>query len=270
MSEETNETAAAVAADGGGAQKAPATFRVILGEKVGMTQIFHPKDKNLYDVTIVKAGPCPVLRVKSADSKDGYNAVQLGFGLSREKSCSKSQLGQFKAAGVSPQKYVREIRVPDVKGLASGQTVALDVAFKSGDYVDVQGVTKGHGFTGVMKRHNFRGLPASHGASDKERSPGSLASRRSLGRVLPGQRMAGRMGHEITSTLKVEVIQVDPDKSLIYLAGPVPGPRGGLVTISETVKTKKFRTEPAKTAVRKDKMGNVIKPGAAPAKAAKK
>lgn len=258
MSEQTTETKTE-----NGAKKAPATFRAILGEKVGMTQIFHPKDKNLYDVTIVKAGPCPVLRVKTADSGDGYSAVQLGFGSRPEKSCSKAELGQFKAAGVGPAKHVREIRVADPKGFEVGQTVAVDAIFKTGDYVDVQGVTKGRGFAGAMKRHNFRGLPASHGASDKQRSPGSLASRRSLGRVMPGQRMAGHHGATVTSTIKLEVIQVDPAESLIYVAGPVPGPRGGLVTISETYMSKKFRTEAKAPAVKKDKMGNIIKPGAA-------
>lgn len=261
MSEQTTETKAE-----NGAKKAPATFRAILGEKVGMTQVFHPKDKNLYDVTVVKAGPCPILRVKTADSKDGYNAVQLAFGSKKEKSFTKAELGQFKAAGAGPAKHVREIRVKDTKGLEAGQTVTVDGIFKPGDYVDVQGVTKGRGFAGVIKRHGFLGLPASHGASDKERSPGSLASRRALGRVLPGQRMAGHHGHTVTSTIKIEVIQVDPDQSLIYVAGPVPGPRGGLVTISETYMSKKFRTEVKAPAVKKDKMGNIIKPGAAKGK----
>lgn len=257
MSEQTTETKAE-----NGAKKAPATFRAILGEKVGMTQVFHPKDKNLYDVTVVKAGPCPILRVKTADSKDGYNAVQLAFGSKKEKSFNKSELGQFKAAGVTPAKHVREIRVPDTKGLEAGQTVTVDGIFKPGDYVDVQGVTKGRGFAGVMKRHGFLGLPASHGASDKQRSPGSLASRRSLGRVMPGQRMAGHHGATVTSTIKIEVVQVDPEQSLIYVAGPVPGPRGGLVTISETYMSKKFRTEVKVATIKKDKMGNIIKPGA--------
>jgi len=249
-----------------GAKKAPATFRAILGEKVGMTQIFHPKDQNLYDVTIVKAGPCPILRVKTNDSKDGYNAVQLAFGSRRDKVCSKSELGLFKKAGIPAARYVREIRVNDVTGLEAGQTVAVDTAFKPGDYVDVQGVMKGKGFAGVMKRHNFRGMPGSHGASDKERSPGSLASRRALGRVLPGQRMAGHYGATTTSTMKIEVVQIDPEKNLIYLAGAVPGPRGGLVTIYQTVKTKKFRTEIVRSTIKKDKMGNIIKPGVKPGK----
>ena len=249
-----------------GANKAPATFHAILGEKVGMTQIYHPKDQNLYDVTVVKAGPCPILRVKTADSTDGYNAVQLGFGARRDKTVTKSQLGQFKKAGVPTQRYVREIRVDDTKGLAAGQVVAPEVAFKPGDYVDVQGVIKGRGFAGVMKRHNFKGLPASHGASDKQRSPGSLASRRSLGRVMPGQRMAGHYGDTTTSTIKIEVVSIDPEKNLMYLAGAVPGARGGLVTIYQTYMAKKARTEIAKSSIKKDKMGNIIKPGAKPGK----
>ena len=249
-----------------GAKKAPATFHAILGEKVGMTQIYHPKDQLLYDVTVVKAGPCPILRVKTADSKDGYNAVQLGFGSRRDKTVTKAQVGQFKKAGVPTQRYVREIRVDDTKGLEAGQVVAADVAFKPGDYVDVQGVIKGRGFAGVMKRHGFRGLPASHGASDKQRSPGSLASRRALGRVMPGQRMAGHYGDVPLTTVKLEVVKIDPEQNLMYIAGAVPGARGGLVTIHQTYMTKKARVEVKVQTVKKDKMGNIIKPGAKPGK----
>lgn len=263
MSEQTTEATAPAT---GGVKKTPATFRAILGEKIGMTQIFHPKDQNLYGVTVIQAGPCPVLRVKKADSKDGYDAVQLGFGTIKDKSRNSAQRGQFKAAGVGSQKFVREIRAANMAGLEAGQTVLADT-FKTGDYVDVQGICKGKGFAGVMKRHNFKGLPASHGASDKERSPGSLASRRSLGRVMPGQRMAGHLGNTTTSTMKIEVVSVDLEKNLIYVAGAVPGPRGGLVTIYETVKTKKFRIDTVKSLIKKDKMGNIIKaavkPGAA-------
>ncbi|MDD5655754.1 MAG: 50S ribosomal protein L3 [Elusimicrobia bacterium] len=241
-----------------GAQKAPATFRTILGEKVGMTQVYGRRDNRLFGVTVVKAGPCPVVRVKTAAGPDGYNAVLIGYGRRDEKRLSKPELGQFKKAGLAPVRFTREIRVPDTAGLAAGQSVQLDGLFKVGDYVDVQGTTKGHGFAGVMKRHGFRGLPASHGASDKKRSPGSLASRRSLGRVLPGQRMAGHMGHETNTSLKLEIIKVDPRENLLFLAGAVPCPRGGLVTISETVKAKKRYVEPAKSAVKKDKMGNII------------
>ncbi len=238
-------------------QRAPVNFRCLLGLKVGMTQLYG-RHNRLFGVTVVKAGPCPVMRVKSAQGVDGYNAVQLAFGPKSEKNIARPELGQFKKAGVAPARWIREIRVPDVAGLAAGQTVMLDGVFKTGDFVDVQGTTKGRGFAGVMKRHGFRGMPASHGASDKERSPGSLASRRSLGRVLPGQRMAGHMGHVTETSLKLEVIKVEPDENLIYLAGAVPGPRGGLVTISETVKAKKHYTEPIRPTVLKDKMGNII------------
>jgi large subunit ribosomal protein L3 len=238
-------------------KRAPVTFRTLLGTKVGMTQMYG-RGNRLFGVSVVKAGPCSVVRVKSAQGIDGYNAVQICYGARSEKRFSKPELGQFKKAGVAPARWTREIRVADVKGLEAGQTVSVDGVFKPGDYVDVQGTTKGRGFAGVMKRHGFRGLPASHGASDKERSPGALASRRSLGRVLPGQRMAGHMGAETESTLKLEVIKVDPRENLIYLAGPVPGPRGGLVTVSETSNGKKHYTAPILPSVRKDKMGNII------------
>ena len=262
MSEQqTTETAAA-----GGLKKAPATFRTILGEKMGMTQIFHPKDKNLYGVTVIKAGPCQILRVKTVDSKDGYNALQLGFGSRKEKSCSKAMIGQFKAANAAPARYVREFRIADTKGFEAGQSVVADGIFKTGDYVDVQGVSKGIGFAGVMKRHGFAGLPASHGASDKQRSPGSLASRRALGRVMPGQRMAGHYGDVPLTTIKLEVVKIDPEQNLMYIAGAVPGARGGLVTIHQTYMTKKARVEVKVQTVKKDKMGNIIKPGAKPGK----
>lgn len=265
MAEQTAETAE-TKAESNGAKKAPATFRTILGEKVGMTQVYHPKDKGLYDVTIVKAGPCQVLRVKTADGKDGYNAVQLAYGEKKEKNVNKALLGQFKKAGVAAARWVKEVRVATTAGLEAGQTVTVDVGFKAGDYVDVQGTSKGHGFAGVIKRHGFLGLPASHGASDKERSPGSLASRRSLGRVLPGQRMAGHMGHETVTMQKLEIVQVDPEKNLLYVNGSVPGPKGGFVVVHETVKSKKARTEVQKAAIKKDKMGNIIKPAAPKAK----
>ena len=264
----TEKTETAVA-EAGAQKKTPGSFRYILGEKVGMTQVYHPRNKNLYDVTVVKAGPCPVLRVKTADSKDGYNAVQIAYGQAKEKGVGKAVMGQFKKAGAAPARWVKEIRVADPKGFEAGQSVTVDSIFKAGDYVDVQGTSKGKGFAGVMKRHNFRGLPASHGASDKQRSPGSLASRRSLGRVLPGQRMAGHMGAETVTMQKLELVQIDAAKNLYYVHGSVPGPIGGFVTVYETSKAKKARTEIQKNLIRKDKMGNIIKP-AAPKGGAKK
>ena len=254
--EQQPSPAAAPSGDGAAVTKAPTGFRHILGEKKGMTQVYDGQG-HLRAVTIIQAGPCTVSSLRTAD-KDGYTAVQLAFGKRKEKNVVKPLAGQFKAAGIAPAKALREFRTPDVKGFAVGQIVDIDGRFKPLDYVDVRGLTKGKGFAGVMKRHNFRGMPASHGASDKERSPGSLAARRSLGRVLPGQRMAGHMGHEMQSVQKIEVVQVDPAKNLIYVNGPVPGPVGSVVVVAETVKDKKVRVIRKIVQVLRDKMGNII------------
>jgi large subunit ribosomal protein L3 len=239
------------------AEKAPAVLRALIGEKLGMTRVFTQSGE-VRDVTVVKAGPCPIVRVKSADSRDGYSAVLLGYGERRAKNLAKPLGGQFKAAGVSPLRHLREIRVMDPKPFKVGQIADVAGRFTPGDYVDIQGVSKGKGFSGVMKRHGFHGMPASHGSSDKERSPGSLASRRSLGRVLKGQRMAGHQGNVTTTTQKVEVVQVDEKNHLLYLNGPVPGPRGGFVTVSETVKNLKRVRIIVKSTIKRDKMGNII------------
>lgn len=228
-------------------QKAPGSLRAILGRKTGVTQFFT-SDGECKAVTVVEAGPCTVLRVKAADGKDGYPAVLLGFGALREKATNKPTAGKFKAWGVEPKAFLKEIRVPSASGFAAGQVVDLAGRFAAGDFVDVQGTSKGKGFAGVMKRHHFRGMPASHGSSDKERSPGSLASRRSLGRVLPGQRMAGRMGGETVTVQKVAVVSVEPENNRLYLNGPVPGPAGSLVVVRETVKLiKKVRPKVAQS-----------------------
>ena len=256
MSEQKETTQEAADAS---AKKAPATFRTILSEKIGMTQVFGRKENLLFGVTVVKVGPCPVVQVKTEAGKDGYNAVKLAYGQRKEKNIPKPVLGQFKKAGAAPARWIKEIRVESTAGLEAGQSVTIDGVFKPGDYVDAQGTSKGKGFAGVMKRHNFKGLPASHGASDKQRSPGSLASRRSLGRVMPGQRMAGRMGGVTETVMKLEVIKVDAVNNLLYLNGSVPGPKHGFVTISETIKGPKARIDIVRSAIRKDKMGNIIK-----------
>ncbi|MBI3547722.1 MAG: 50S ribosomal protein L3 [Elusimicrobia bacterium] len=255
MAEETKEpqTQAASAAPEG--KKAPATFRSLLGVKRGMTQVFTD-DGKLHGVTVVEAGPCTVLAVRTPE-RDRYKAVQLAFGSRREKNMGKALVGQFKKAGFPAAKHVREFRVDDVAGFEVGQIVDMD-RFTPMDYVDVRSLSKGRGFAGVMKRHNFAGLPGSHGASDKERSPGSLTSRRALGRVLPGQRMAGHMGHEMTTVHKIEVVKTDPANHFLFLKGSVPGPRGSLIMITETVKNRKRRIIRKVSTVLRDKMGNII------------
>lgn len=258
MTETTENKPAAPAAG----KPAPATLRALLGEKMGMTQLFTDAGE-LKGVTVVKAGPCSVVRVKKADGPDGYNAVLLAFKDVREKSLNKPGLGELKKAGLGAMRHQREFRVKDSAGFEAGQTLTLDGRFAAGDYVDIQSKSKASGFEGAMKRHGFAGLPASHGASDKQRSPGSLASRRSLGKVLSGQRMAGRTGGVTHTSTKLAVIKVDAAENLIYLHGPVPGPAGGIVTIIETAANLKKVKAPVKSSgIKKDKMGNIIQPTA--------
>lgn len=247
------------------AKKAPAGFKSFLGIKRGMTQVYDTEGK-LFAVTEIEAGPCTVLRVRD-EKKDGYRAVQLGFGSAKEKSLASPLLGQFKKLGFAPMRFVREFRLKDVAGFEPGQVLDLEGRFTPGDYVDVRAYSKGKGFQGAMKRHGFAGLPASHGASDKERSPGSLASRRALGRVLPGQRMAGHTGYEMTTIQKMEVVKIDAAAHRIFINGAVPGPSGALVQLFETVKNKKHKSVVKAPTVLRDKMGNIIQTKSAKARA---
>ena len=231
---ETNAAPAAVKAE---VKKAPAALRFVIGEKLGMTQLFDDNG-NLSAVSVVKAGPCKIVRVRTQE-KDGYKAVALGFGEVKESKLNKPDSGNFKKLGVAPVLHIKECRVADVAGFEIGQEVDLGAIFKVGDYVDVQGKIKGRGFAGAMKRHGFAGGPASHGASDRERAPGGLASRRALGKVLSGQRMAGHYGAVTTTVSKIEVAKVDVENNLIFLKGSVPGAKGTIVSVLETSKPKK-------------------------------
>jgi large subunit ribosomal protein L3 len=232
-------------------KEAPVTFRMILGQKLGMTQVFD-EEGALKGVSVIKAGPCQVVNIRTSE-KDGYRAVCLGFGEVKKERLSKPMRGQFEKMKVEPSRHLQEYRVESVDGFEIGQSVLVNERFKVGDYIDVQGYTKGKGFAGAMKRHGFAGLPASHGASDKERSPGSIASRRSLGRVIPGQRMAGRMGQEKMTVPKLEVVKIDAENHLIYLNGSVPGARGSLVSIYETTKPMKRKPAPQAKSSKKAK-----------------
>lgn len=225
MAEETiQKTVGEVPQAGAGAGLAPASLRAILGQKLAMTQIFD-EHGFVVPITLLRAGPCLVSKVCTKE-KEGYGAVQLSFSLS-VKGRSKS--------------WLKEFRLADVSGFQPGQSVALGGIFKPGDYVDVTGVSKGKGFAGGVKRHGFRGGPATHGQSDRHRAPGSLTSRRSLGRVLPGQRMAGRMGGEKVTVQKLEVVQVLADENLIYVKGAVPGVSRGGIVVQETSRPSKHK-----------------------------
>ncbi|MFA4835428.1 MAG: 50S ribosomal protein L3 [Dehalococcoidia bacterium] len=198
----------------------------ILGKKIGMTQIFA-EDGAVVQVTAIEAGPCVVTQVKSR-GKEGYNAVQIGFGES--KHLNKPEKGHLQNTGAF--RHLREIRTEDVSGVEPGQKVSVDI-FQPGDIVDVIGTSKGRGFAGGVKRHHFRGGPKTHGQSDRHRAPGSVGGGTTLGKVFKGQRMAGHMGNARVTAKNLKVVRADPDRNLILVRGAVPGSRNGLVIIKK-------------------------------------
>ena len=209
------------------------TFRGLLGEKLGMTQVFDENNR-IVPVTVVKAGPCVVTQVRTPEV-DGYSAVQLGFGEIDPRKVNKPEGGHFAKAGVTPRRHLVELRTADAGEYSPGQELKADV-FAPGDRVDVVGVSKGKGFAGVMKRHGFKGLGASHGTERKHRSPGSVGACATPARIFKGMRMAGHMGHERVTVLNLEVVKADPDRNQLLVRGAVPGPKRGLVMVRSSVK----------------------------------
>jgi large subunit ribosomal protein L3 len=207
--------------------------KAIVGEKVGMTQIWDDQNRAV-PVTLVRVAPCRVVQVKTPES-DGYSAVQVTFGAKRPSRLNKPEQGHFAKAGVEPGKRLVELRVDDAAAYSIGQEISADV-LTAGELVDVTGVSKGKGYAGVMKRHNFSGLGAGHGTHKKHRAPGAIGACATPARVFKGTRMAGRMGHEQVTTLNLEVVQADPDRQILLIKGNVPGPRGGLVLIRDAVR----------------------------------
>ncbi len=202
----------------------------ILGKKVGMTQVFDDTGEAI-PVTVIEAGPCYVTQIKT-EKRDGYEAIQLGFGEARR--LNKPQRGHL-PKGVPDLRYAREVSVDDVSAYEVGQKLDASV-FAVGDLVDVTGISKGKGFAGAMKRHGFSGGPITHGQSDRARAPGSIGSTSTPGRVFKGMRMAGHMGHERVTVQNLQVVLVDPERNLLAVRGAVPGARGGLVTVKSAVK----------------------------------
>ncbi|MFQ5997293.1 MAG: 50S ribosomal protein L3 [Dehalococcoidales bacterium] len=199
----------------------------IIGKKLGMSQVFGD-DGKVAAVTAIEAGPCTVTRVKTV-AKDGYNAVQLGFG--EAKRLKSSPRGHPKEAGQF--KYLREFRLDDTKEVEVGQKIDVGL-FKAGDLVDITGVSKGKGFAGVVKRHHFAGGPKTHGQSDRHRAPGSIGASASPGRVLKGVRMAGHMGNRRVTARSLEVFEADPSRNLLIVKGAVPGSQNGLLLIKKS------------------------------------
>jgi len=206
----------------------------VLGEKLGMTQVFDDANR-VIPVTVVKAGPCVVTQVRTAE-KDGYAAVQLAFGAIDPRKVNKPETGHYRAAGVTPRRHLVELRTELAGEYEVGQEIGPDV-FEAGVKVDVVGRSKGKGTAGVMKRHGFKGLGASHGTQRKHRSPGSIGGCATPGRVFKGLRMAGRMGNVRTTTQNLTVHAVDTENGYLLVKGPIPGPVGGLVLVRTAVKT---------------------------------
>jgi large subunit ribosomal protein L3 len=205
----------------------------ILGTKLGMTQVFDETGQ-VVPVTVVQAGPCVVTAVRTPDN-DGYSAVQIGFGEINPRKVTKPVAGLFEKAGVTPRRYIAEIRTSGASDYTLGQELTAEL-FAAGQSVDVTGRSKGKGFAGVMKRHHFKGLSASHGTQRKHRSPGSIGACATPGRVFKGMKMAGRMGAERTTVQSLTVHAVDGDKNLLLIKGAVPGPRGGLVMVRSSAR----------------------------------
>jgi len=205
----------------------------LLGTKLGMTQTWDENNR-VVPVTVVAAGTNVVTQVRGPE-KDGYNAVQIGFGEIEGRKVSKPKAGHFAAAGVTPRRHLVEIRTADAASYTVGQELSPET-FTAGDIVDVSATSKGKGFAGVMKRHGFAGVSASHGAHRNHRKPGSIGGCSTPGRVFKGMRMAGQMGGVPVTTQNVTVHAVDADKGIVLLKGAVPGPNGGLVLIRSAAK----------------------------------
>jgi large subunit ribosomal protein L3 len=205
----------------------------VLGEKLGMTQVWDA-DNRLVPVTVIKAGPCVVTQVRNAET-DGYNAIQIAFGAIDPRKVNQPTKGHFDKAGVTPRRYIAELRTSDAADYEVGQEFSADT-FESGQTVDVTGKTKGKGFSGVMKRHGFAGVSSSHGSHRNHRKPGSIGGASTPGRVFRGHKMAGRMGGERQTTQNLTVHSVDADKGLLLIKGAVPGPRGSVVLVRSAAK----------------------------------
>ena len=204
----------------------------LLGRKLGMTRVFT-EDGRWIEVTLLEAGPCMIVQRKTTD-RDGYNAVQVGFGEIKEARCNKPLAGHFAKAGITAKRVLREFRIDASSDLKPGDEIGTDM-FKVGDHVDVSGTSKGKGFAGVIKRHGMKGGPGSHG-SHFHRAPGSIGQSADPSKVYKGKRLPGRMGNAKVTTQNLEVVTVDAEKNLIAVRGAVPGANGGLVVLKHSVK----------------------------------
>ncbi|MGM9681387.1 MAG: 50S ribosomal protein L3 [Eubacteriales bacterium] len=207
----------------------------IIGKKIGMTQIFDEKG-NVTPVTVIEAGPCAVTQIKTTET-DGYDAVQLGFETEKAKNVTKPQAGLSKKTGVEVKKHLKEFRLDDISGYKVGDTVTADI-FAAGEKVDVTGMTKGRGYTGAVKRWNSKTLRMTHGTGPIHRQPGSMGANSTPSRIYKNKHMAGQYGNEQVTVLNLEVVKIDAEKNILAVKGAIPGARGGIVFVRNTVKSK--------------------------------
>jgi large subunit ribosomal protein L3 len=206
----------------------------LIGKKIGMTQ-FYNADGNVVPVTLIQTGPCVVVQKKES-AKDGYNALQVGFGRKKSQRVNKPEQGHMAKAGKGAFEVLKEFRLEDVSQYQVGQEIKAVDLFKAGDRVDVSGTSKGHGFTGVIKRWSFAGFPGSHGTHEYFRHGGSIGNRSFPGRVRKGKKMAGHWGNERISVQNLEVVDIRPEADLILIKGAVPGARQGIVVVRQAMK----------------------------------
>jgi len=209
----------------------------LIGKKMGMTQLYTSEGVSTA-VTVVDLSSNTVIRVKTEDSKDGYNAIQVGFDPKRAHRTNKAEAGEFAKAGVVPRKHVREFRLDaaDLSAYEAGQDLSVADHFAEGDLIDVTGTSKGRGFAGVMKRHNFAGFIRSHGTHEFFRHGGSIGTRLTPGHVLKGKKMPGQMGNERVTVQNLRVVKVDAERNLLFVKGGIPGAPGGILEIRQAVK----------------------------------
>ena len=205
----------------------------IIGKKLGMTQIFD-EIGNVIPVTLIEAGPCAVSQKKTVDN-DGYDALQLAFEDAKEKNMTKAELGHFKKAGISPKKHLKEFRLEDTTAYNVGDVITVDT-FAAGEKVDITGLTKGHGYTGCVKRWGHHILRMTHGTGPVHRQPGSMGANSTPSRIFKNKKMPGQYGNEQVTILNLSVAKIDAEKNLIAVKGAVPGAKGGIVFIRDSVK----------------------------------
>ena len=213
-------------------------MKAIIGKKVGMSQIFD-ENGHVIPVTVIEAGPCVVVQKKTSE-KEGYEAVQLGFEDIAERKLTKPEKGHLDKAGVAPKKYLREFNLENAADLNVGDIIKADT-FQAGDFVDVTGISKGHGYAGVIKRWGAQRTPTSHGGGPVHRHAGSMGSTTDPSRIFKGKIGAGQMGGDQITIQNLDIVKVDPELNLIAVRGAVPGCKGGLVLIKSTVKTHRVK-----------------------------